>query len=563
MRRRTRNLLAVVAGSILLSVVAPPPVMANLKGPGKIAFVSVRDGNADIYAIDPDGTGEARLTYDGAYDSCPAWSPDGRRIAFIRSSGNGISSIFIMNADGSNQIEGVRGIAVDSCLSWSPDGEQMAFSNGTSIYTVNIDGTGLRNLGTGMSPAWSPDGTTLAFSRWPPVPAYGAEIYTMDTSGGSITRLTVSIGYPGFSEPSWSPDGTEIACAFDFDFGGQNSGIGIIGGNLAFTTLLTTNYNPTAPSWSLNGNQLVFNADPTLASRAQIWRINRDGSGMVQVTTGAGGAGNPDWQHAIPPPTKLDFDGDGRSDPAVFRPSGGNWYINGSRIGPYAQSFGLADDRIVPADFDGDGKTDIAVFRSGVWYWLNSSDSQFNTLEFGQPSDLPVPADFTGDGRAEPTIYRDGVWWALDLSNGQVSVLQFGLPADKPVVGDYDGDGNADQAIYRNGEWHLNLSASGYTVVQFGLPSDKPVASDYDGDGKTDEAVYRDGIWYVLQSTRGIAQFQFGLPSDIPAPADYDGDGKVDPTVYRDGIWWIYQSSSGRASAANFGLSGDRPVLAA
>ena len=261
---------------------------------------------------------------------------------------------------------------------------------------------------------------------------------------------------------------------------------------------------------------------------------------------------------------RFDFDGDGRADISVFRPSDRTWYLNQSTNGFSATQFGLSSDKITPADYDGDGKTDISVYRDGTWYWLSSANNNsFNARPFGIASDIPVPADYTGDGRAELAVYRNGAWWMLDLANNQTSVLRFGLSGDKPVVGDYDGDGKADQAVYRgSGEWHLNRSSQGYTVVNFGLATDKPIVADYDGDGRTDQAVYRDGIWYLLQSTQGFTAFQWGLSSDIPAPADYDGDGRADAAVYRDGVWYLWQSTSG-VSIRQFGLTGDKPAPAA
>jgi len=261
--------------------------------------------------------------------------------------------------------------------------------------------------------------------------------------------------------------------------------------------------------------------------------------------------------------TRFDFDGDGKADVSVFRPSDRVWYLNRSTQGFYATQFGLSTDKITPADFDGDGKTDIAVFRDGLWYWINSSNGTVGIIQFGLSEDIPVPADFTGDGRAELAVYRGGVWWSLNLSNNQTNTVQFGNSTDKPVVADYDGDGRTDQAVYRNGEWHLNRSTQGYTVIQFGISTDKTVQADYDGDGRADQAVYRDGTWYLLQSSNGFTAFQFGISSDIPTPADYDGDGKADAAVYRNGIWWILQSTNGTVRTVPFGLENDKPIPAA
>ena len=265
---------------------------------------------------------------------------------------------------------------------------------------------------------------------------------------------------------------------------------------------------------------------------------------------------------AVPQPARFDFDGDGRADISVFRPSDRVWYLNQSTNGFAAAQFGLSTDKITPADYDGDGKTDIAVYRDGFWYWLNSSNGNFNAIQFGQTNDIPQPADFSGDGRAELAVYRNGNWFMLNLTNNQFNAAQFGIATDKPVVADYDGDGRADYAVYRDGVWYLNRSTQGFAAIQFGISTDKLVPADYDADGKTDLAVYRDGTWYLLGSQTGFTAFQFGNASDVPAPADYDSDGKTDAAIYRNGTWYLRQSAN-EFSAVLFGLTNDIPVPSA
>ena len=107
-------------------------------------------------------------------------------------------------------------------------------------------------------------------------------------------------------------------------------------------------------------------------------------------------------------PTPSDFDGDSKSDIAVFRSSDGTWYISQSSNGAFrAQPFGLSSDRIVPADFDGDRKTDIAVFRpdSNTWYILESINNTFRAQQFGASADVPVPADYDRDGKADVAVF--------------------------------------------------------------------------------------------------------------------------------------------------------------
>jgi cytochrome c peroxidase len=272
---------------------------------------------------------------------------------------------------------------------------------------------------------------------------------------------------------------------------------------------------------------------------------------------------------SAPNKTHADFDGDGKTDVAVFRPANGGWYISNSSNGSFTSAaFGQAGDQIAPADFDGDGKADIAVFRAGTWY-LQQSTNGFSAIQFGQTGDRPQPADYDGDGRADVAVFRPSTGaWYIQRSRDGFTGIQFGTAGDKPVASDYDGDGRADPAVYRNGTWYLLRSTAGFTGIAFGESTDKPVAGDYDGDGKADAAVFRpsNGTWYYLRSGGGgFGAAQFGASPDAPAPGDYDGDGKADLAVFRpaEGNWYIQQSSSNTFRAQQWGVGQDLPVPAA
>jgi len=175
----------------------------------RIAFMSWRDGNEQIYAMDEDGSGQTRLTTDAVDDRSPAWSPDGTRIAFTKITGNAFD-IWVMNADGSGgtqlTFDGSSGGAA-----WSPDGSRIAFTSGrdatTEIWVMNADGSGqtdLTNNGSDNdSPNWSPDGKKIAYRGF----AAGQGIYVMNADGSDQTQL---IG-GNVDKPVWSPDGTKIA----------------------------------------------------------------------------------------------------------------------------------------------------------------------------------------------------------------------------------------------------------------------------------------------------------------------------------------------------------------
>ena len=213
--------------------------------------------------------------------------------------------------------------------------------------------------------------------------------------------------------------------------------------------------------------------------------------------------------------------------------------------------------QVQPSDFDGDGGSDVAVWRpsSGVWYVNRSLDNGFNAAEFGGAAfgDVVVPGNFDGDKKIDYAVYRNGIWYIMNSSNGSVRTVQFGLASDKPVPGDYDGDGRTDIAVWRPADatWYILRSSDGaFDYRQWGLGDDVPAAGDFDGDGITDIAVWRpsDGNWYVMKSIDGSpTTVHFGQAGDTPLVGDFDGDHKIDFTVFRpsNGYWYTLRSSDG------------------
>jgi hypothetical protein len=313
------------------------------------------------------------------------------------------------------------------------------------------------------------------------------------------------------------------------------------------------------------------------------WTVEVIGSQIVQDSHTETPAVDADFalvvsgvSRAANPRARFDFDGDGKTDISVFRPSTGDWHIlQSSTLALLSQNWGLSTDRIAPADFDGDHKTDIAVFRpsTGAWYALRSTNGTVLAQAWGTSGDIPTPADFDGDDKADLAVFRPsgGGWYILQSQTGTMRSLAFGSTGDVPVAGDYDGDGKADVAVYRPSDngWYIYQSTTN-TVrsLIFGTAGDAAVAGDYDGDGLYDAAVFRPstGAWYMLKSASGtVGGAMWGLSSDRTVPGDYDGDGKVDVAVFRSSTnsWYILNSFDGSIRTQAFGLTGDSAVPAA
>ncbi len=333
------------------------------------------------------------------------------------------------------------------------------------------------------------------------------------------------------------------------------------------------------------------------------WKLRMTDGGLGDTGTMSAATLTLTAGSSLPKQHIVDFDGDGKTDVCVVRNVGGSsgggpigqigWFYNTNPSVAQTLWFnwGLVGDHFISGDFDGDGKSDIAVWReqsdnNGIFYILNSNGFTLRQELFGKKNDDPtVVADYDGDGKTDIAVYRPGAtsadqskWLYRTSQNGPIISVVWGVGGDKPVPGDFNGDGKADFVVARaesgqNRYWQLLTSGLSYitdSTVVFGMTSDSQVPGDYNGDLKTDIAVTRNvgtvKMWYIRYSGTGMLfQQPFGTLSDYSVQGDYDGDGKTDIAIYRTSTtpgasaFW-YQGSTGVVGSIPFGSSGDYPV---
>jgi Tol biopolymer transport system component len=514
----TRRLGTLFGLALAVSLAAVQP-SGGATANGKIAFITTRD-SGEIYTIEANGTGEARLTQRDPDGFGPAWSPDGSKIAFT---GTGRwMNLWLMDRDGADP-HPIADLRVDSGPGfdpdWSPSGGRLVFSSGYRIYTVRPNGTGLRRIGgagtyDAWDPAWSPAGGAIAFTL-------NGRIYRMRPDGSRQQRLGVG------DHADWSPNGRRIVFTVWQTNGRGDVYVMNADGSNRRRLMNTPRADESRPAWSPGGAKIAFQRGRS------VWLMDRDGSDQRRI---ARNASAPAW-------------------------SPGGSFLTFSRLRT-TEHFDIPESAsgIFTMRRDGNGVTRVLTpeFDRDVTFSPDGTHMAFTSVRpFSQSGVYVADADGTNESflhsGESPAWSPDGSQVILRDADGLYVVYANGTDALK-LSSPVDADGDALQGVV-DPAWRpdgaavsfvaaepdgcaevYTMELDGENVTPVTAAACAPQVGEYDWAPGGASIVFAGSTCVDFECTGRIfsAPVPGGVPTELTA-AEADVDHDVEPAISPDG----------------------------
>ena len=518
----------------------------------RIVFRSDRDGDFEVYSMQPDGSDVRRLTNNSGYDDFPVWSPNGKKIAFV-SNRHGAPEINVMNADGSRLRRLTRDNGPANAFpAWSPDGSRIAYASdrdgNREIYVMEANGSNQNNLtnhpGYDSSPSWSPDGRRILFNSRRDG---NLEIYVMNADGSNPLRLTKNATTDEF--PAWSPDGSKIA--FSSSRSGRRS-IYVMGIDGSDPVRLTTNtYKDYWPSWSPDGSKIAFASDRY--GDEEIMVMNADGSHQINLSTSLAADAGPAWGPGRSPPAESEALRMLALDPPAAATAGES-LVTITGVGLLEDSqVTIGGEEALVVDFLDSRTVTVAAppHQAGaVDVVVTNPDGRSSVLPGGFIYHPPYFTDVAQDAGVAFQHFRDPAD-RIPLGAGVVVFDYNGddrqdiYVASTEYIGDMVEGIDGSNALYRNnGDGTFTDVASEAGVSELWDKTNGGCAADYDNDADQDlfvtnwgsSKLFRNngaGTFVDVTEQAGLGDPDLSYRSMGCAWGDYDRDGLLDFAVVR------------------------------